>query len=558
MAVYEVTGPQGEVYEIEGPDDADPSAVIAQITGPQSQQQPQPQQEAPTSSSVGSTTENLLAGAGKAFSDLGRGARQFSTELGNAVGLGRIAPASFGDQEVQRQRDEQAETAQRDAPLMSTKAGMVGNLVGGVAAAAPAAVIPGANTVAGAGLIGAGFGALQPVEDPSDRAMNTSVGFTAGAAGQAIGQKVSKFAADRLAARSATAATAEAQNSVRDSLLKEAQKAGYKVPPATTNPTVKNRVLESVSGKAATQQSAAVKNQAVTNRLVRKELGLAADAPLTKASLNAIRSREGAVYKAIKSAGRITADDAYIDDLAKLTQSVDEISKDFPDANIGAHDDINKLVDSLLKDSFDSSSAVEYVKKLRQQASANLSFAASADPTKKALGLAQREAAGSLEDMVIRHLNATGKSGLADRFDKARVLIAKTYSVEGALNEGSGNVVAAQLARDLKKGKPLSGGLDLAARFAQAFPKAAAEVKDSPGVSAVDAMVGGIGGVTINPGLAALPIARVGAREALLTKLGQRAANPNYSPSATGTATLKALQQSKRIAIPSAVYATQE
>jgi hypothetical protein len=553
MPTYLITAPDGRKFRVTGEGSQDDA--LAQV---QAKYQPQqsPAEEAP--SPLGTTTENLLAGAGKAFSDLGRGTRQFSTELGNAMGLGRIMPASFGDAEVQRQRDVQAETARRDAPLMNTKAGVVGNIAGGVAASVPAALVPGANTVAGAGAIGAGFGALQPVSDPSDRALNTAVGFATGAAAQGLGEKVSKFAADRIASRAAAASTEEAQNVVRDSLLKEAQKAGYKVPPATSNPTARNRLLESVSGKAATQQSAALKNQTVTNRLVRKELGMSPDAPITKEALNAIRSREGSVYKAIKSAGRIVADDQYLDDLAKLTQSVDEISKDFPEANIGAHDDINKLVDSLLKDGFDSSSAVEYVKKLRQQASANLSFAASADPTKKALGLAQREAAASLEDMVIRHLEATGKGALATRFDKARTLIAKTYSVEGALNEGTGNVVASQLANQLKKGKPLSGGLDLAARFAQAFPKAAAEVKDSPGVSAVDALVGGIGGLTLNPALATLPIARVGTREALLTSAGQRLAAPNYAPSVSGTAALRALEQSKRIAIPSAVYATQE
>jgi hypothetical protein len=582
MAVYEVTGPNGEVFEIEGPDDADPSQVIAQVTG---QQQPQAQGEdrvsemslsdlvtgrrplendpskgggelRPFGISTGIKTpepvDRFLAGAGKAFSDIGRGVSQLTDEYvfrHDPQNLAKVKQA--GQAEV-------AESRQRDAALMDTTAGTVGNVVGTVAAAAPTLAIPGANTVTGAAAIGAGMGALQPAVSDEERLKNTAIGGGAGAAGQYIGQKVSSFAARKLSERSAQAASAEAQNSVRDSLLKEAQKVGYKVPPATTNPTAKNRILESVSGKAATQQSAALKNQAITNRLARQELGMAKDAPITKESLNAIRAREGAVYKAIKGAGKITPDDDYLDDLAKLTTSVDEIAKDFPDANVGAHEDINKLVDTLLKDSFDSSSAVEYVKKLRQQASANLSFAASADPTKKALGLAQRDAAGALEDMVIRHLQASGKGSLADRFDKARVLIAKTYSVEGALNEGSGNVVASRLATQLKRGKPLSGGLDLAARFAQAFPKAAAEMNTSPGVSALDAMIGGAGALTVNPALAALPVARVGAREAILSKTGQRLASPNYAPGLKGTATLKALEQSKRAALPASVYATQE
>jgi hypothetical protein len=160
-----------------------------------------------------------------------------------------------------------------------------------------------------------------------------------------------------------------------------------------------------------------------------------------------------------------------------------------------------------------------------------------------------------VEDMLIRHLNSTGKSALANRFDQARQMIAKTYSVEAALNEGTGNVVASQLGNQLKKGKPLSGGLALAARFAQAFPKAAEEVRHSPGVSAVDALIGAGGAVTINPGLAALPLARVGTREALLSSAGQRLAKPNYSPNTT---TLNLLRSGKYAALPSTVYAVQE
>jgi hypothetical protein len=45
MAVYEVTSPSGEVYEIEGPDDADPSSVIAQITGGQMPRQLKPHED---------------------------------------------------------------------------------------------------------------------------------------------------------------------------------------------------------------------------------------------------------------------------------------------------------------------------------------------------------------------------------------------------------------------------------------------------------------------------------------------------------------------------------
>ena len=100
--------------------------------------------------------EKFLAGAGKAFTDIGRG-------TGQLIGMG---PSGA---EVKEQR-------QLDAPLMSTGAGMAGNVVGNVAALAPTAFIPGANTYLGAGLIGGAAGALQPTETGQERLMNTGTG----------------------------------------------------------------------------------------------------------------------------------------------------------------------------------------------------------------------------------------------------------------------------------------------------------------------------------------------------------------------------------------------
>lgn len=538
MAIYEITGPKGEVYEIEGPDDADPSAVIAQLQPPQSK----PETYDPstgggtlqfgpwdTGIEIPQSATRFLAGTGKAMSDLGRG-------VGQLMGM-------VSEEDV-------AESRRLDAPLMATRAGKVGNVTGAVATTVPAMFIPGANTVAGAGAIGAGYGLLQPTTSTSERVANTAIGGAVGAAAQGIGGKVATWAQSKLAARAQKAATEQAQNTVRDATLAEARKLGYVVPPSTTNPTAANRAIESVAGKAATQQSAALKNQSVTNRLVREELGLAENAPISKQTLNGIRAKEGQVYKALKSSGRIAVDDQYIDDLSGITASIDDVAKDFPELNVGSSTEINKLVDSLLKDSFDSSSAVELVKQLRKDAASNLSFQAAADPSKRALGMAQREAAGIVEDQLIRHLEASGKGALAKRFDQARIRIAKTYSVESALNEGSGNVVASQLATQLKRGKPLSGNFEKIAKFAQAFPKAAAEVRDSAGVSALDAIVGTAGATTLNPALAVLPFARIGTREALLTKTGQKLAQRAYEPGKSGTAALKALASGKKTALP--------
>lgn len=307
--------------------------------------------------------------------------------------------------------------------------------------------------------------------------------------------------------------------------FKQARSAGYVVPPATLKPTVGNVAAESVAGKAAVQQLASRKNQRVTNSLVAKGLGLGEDTQLTPKVLDEIRKKSGRVYDAVAKSGEVVTDPTYLDDLAAISKQSQEIAASFPDANVGKSAEVENLINSLLRDKFDSKAGLEYLKELRKAASANLSGVNAADPAKVALGRAQRDAASALEDQVMRHLESQGKGALAGAFDKARVLIAKTYSAEKALNPATGNINARALATELKRGKPLSGEFETVAKFAAAFPKAADEVLTSPGVSALDAALtaGGAttlsatGGLAVAPIALAWPAARFATRQGLLT-----------------------------------------
>jgi len=109
-----------------------------------------------------SGVNKFRAGAGKAFSDLAQGASQY-------------LPGGATRQDV-------AESRRLDAPLMATGPGMAGNVAGNVAAAVPAAMIPGANTVAGSAMIGAGMGALQPSVSTNETLKNIGVGAASSAA----------------------------------------------------------------------------------------------------------------------------------------------------------------------------------------------------------------------------------------------------------------------------------------------------------------------------------------------------------------------------------------
>lgn len=115
------------------------------------------------------TLERVRAGAGKAFVDVGRG-------IGQMVGL--------------VDREDIQEARERDEALMGTTAGKVGYVGGSVAAAAPTAFIPGANTVAGATAIGAGLGLLQPSTSTRETLTNVGLGGALGAGGLLAGRGI--------------------------------------------------------------------------------------------------------------------------------------------------------------------------------------------------------------------------------------------------------------------------------------------------------------------------------------------------------------------------------
>lgn len=74
------------------------------------------------------------------------------------------------------------------APLMDTKAGLTGNILGNVAAALPTVAIPGAGTVVGGAAIGAGLGAAQPTATGESALKNTAEGALLGGGSVAAGK----------------------------------------------------------------------------------------------------------------------------------------------------------------------------------------------------------------------------------------------------------------------------------------------------------------------------------------------------------------------------------
>lgn len=323
--------------------------------------------------------------------------------------------------------------------------------------------------------------------------------------------------------------------------LKKAQDLGYVVPPATTNPTILNRAIEGVAGKTSVAQAASIKNQTITNNLARQELGLPEDAELTHDTLAQVRAQQGGAYQAVAQIPQIQFGPAYAKELKGLTATSDKIASTLPDYKATGAEQVQNLVKSIQPGNgvMDGETAVELSKSLRAEATAQLQSAArTGDPTARTLGTAYRGAATAVENAVQAHLENIGQPELAENWDNARRTIAKTYSVEQAL-DGAGNVDAAKLGKQLIKGKPLSGNLEAAADFANAFPKASkvgASKESMPGISPLDVGYAGAAGLgmgaatheAIPTALASLgPAAlRMTARGVATSSVGQKLAIP--------------------------------
>lgn len=489
--------------------------------------------------------ENLKAGAGKTFSDLGLGVKQaldvpakwlertFDSRTSSgrptsAIGrLGEWLGMPTAEASARGTQADINEARERDAPLMKTAGGVIGNIGGNVALTLPALAIPGASTYTGSTALGLLQGFLQPTADGESRLLNTTIGAVSGTAGKFVGDKVASTVANRLGAQEAHGAAQQSANATRDTTLTAGRDAGYVVPPTQANPkSAWNQILEGFSGKIKTAQAASVKNQDVTNRLARESLGIPADQPITPQTLKALRADAGQAYAAIEG-GIFATDATFKKQLMKLSDAQRVLAEDIPEL---ANQEVLALVKSLDKNTFDGRTLIEATKALREKATTAFRNG------ETDAGRFYRGASDEIEDMIERNLLYTGNGGeqAVKAFQEARKLIAKSYTVEGALNESTGNVIGAKLAAQLAKGKPLSGELGKAASFARAFPKATQEVEKS-GASAISPLdFGGwglasslVGDPMMMAGVAARPVVR----STILSRPYQQAmTNQSYGP----------------------------
>lgn len=532
MAKYRITAPDGGTYEVSAPDSASEAEVLAYAqknytaaTGPTAPTKPKT-----FLSSAAEAARDLVAGGVRGAGSIGATILAPIDAAARAVG---VQNDFIGRDDRREQMDAGLRTMGADPDSLAFKTGKLGAEIAGTAGVGGALAKPVsalANTRFATGIepilngvargletggfrVGdlAGTSAAIPARmltgvatgtatagmvNPEDAWLGAIIGGSFPGATQLTGK-----AGDAAGAifRGGPKPNAEILDTARRSI-----DAGYIIPPSMVNPSFKNRLLESQSGKFETAQLAATKNQAVTDGLVRKALGMADDAPLSQEAMKDIRANAGKVYEQIKGAGAIQADTAYTQALDAIKAKYKTAAKDFPSLGpTNMHgkpiDVIGDLVDGLRVNKFDSSSAIDAIGVLRE--TADKAFLAK----DKTLGKAAKDAAKAMEDVIERHLQTTGDQAMLKAFKDARQTIAKTYTVEKALREGAGTVDARVLGREVQKGKPLSGELLAAGQFGNVFNKAAQppHLIGSPGVNTLKntlaLLTSGVGGATLGP-----------------------------------------------------------
>jgi hypothetical protein len=486
MATYRITTPDGAAYNVTAPDTATPDQVMAfaqqqhQATVNQINNDAISQGARDTTQGM-STLDLVRAGAGKAFTDLARGA-------------GQLIPGLVTRQDV-------ADSRTQDAPLMATTAGKVGNIAGNVAAIAPAALIPGVNTIAGGAALGAVTGLIQPSTSTKETVTNTGIGAVAGAAvplatkliqlGKAAAEPLYEAGQNAIVGRTLNAAAGKDAPAVAQKLADAAKP--FVGPSQGTPKTVMGEyVAGSVptvgqasenAGVAALERAASANNPSVTNAISDT---MKAQNAARVGVLNDMAGADGA-RDFLGAARDATADQLYGAaraagiDPAKLTpealQNIAKFSQRIPDAVLSKAQELAKIKGEPMTDAT-SLNGLHYVKKALD----DLISAAdrSGNTTLKAAYT------GLQQDLL------TGMDNLSPAYQTAR----KTFQ---AMSKPINQMDVAQTIAD-KSVNPLTGNLqpnafaralsDKTAQQATGFPGATlANTMDNPQLNSLNSLL---------------------------------------------------------------------
>lgn len=414
MAVYKVRGPDGVVHQISGPDDATDEQIIAYA---QEQFGNKP----------------VLNPAGEAGAALATGT--VAAPLSGLAGLaGAALPGPGGQGADWAEKVRQALTYQPRSKMGAEVLNLATSIprkIGELTDKAGGAV----TDATGSPLLGT--------------AVKTGLDFLPQIAASGLKVPVSSWKAGSQAAADA----ANLLKQVKNETLQRALDEGYVVPPSAIRGNFITNRMESIGGKAAVGQEAASRNQAVTDKIARREAGIPADQPISESTLEAARDAMSQPYRDVAALSPIAKNN-----LERLKQSRADANR-----NWGA-------------------------------------FNQTGDPKFLAAAKNFDRLSNQYENAIDLQAKLLGKPDLLNQLRQARQDIAKNSDVARAWNPGSGEVDAVAIGRALDQGKKLSGGLETIGRFALAFRPYAREGSriPTPGVSKSEALASAALGVTGN------------------------------------------------------------
>lgn len=244
--------------------------------------------------------------------------------------------------------------------------------------------------------------------------------------------------------------------------IKDAQSKGFYATPSRANPSAINKLMESLAGRAAVEDTLALeKNVPAVNAKARSAINLSADADLDAHAFETFRTGEEQKYVAVKAHPTpVALDDVFKAEVKNLDKDFQVIKEHTPE--LAKSSEVDTLSGSLLQPKnpehpgmYSAEYVIEMSKRLRKEATIQMR---SDDPARVAGAFAKRQAATSLEDLLDRNLEGTATPDLVKNFREARKNIAQSHDLEAATNLVTGDVNPQILARLAKDG-PLSGNL---------------------------------------------------------------------------------------------------
>jgi len=273
----------------------------------------------------------------------------------------------------------------------------------------------------------------------------------------------------------------------RSNTIASAQAEGYVVPPSQAGAGWFNNRLESIAGKAALNQDSVLRNQAVTDRLGARSVGLGPNDMVTPEVLAARRIEVGrAGYAPLDRLGTVPTTPRYANEILDIENRYGAPTSPITSLRTPA---VSELATELLPTEFTGRDINLLIQNLREGGNKRSRIAYGGNEADRTLGRAQVAGSRALENLVTEHLNQFGPSNVVPQLRDARHEIAKMHTVEEALNPATGDLNAHVFGRRILAGKPLRGDQEIIGNFAAAFPQLTRPRAGTPtpGVSALEA-----------------------------------------------------------------------